>query len=296
MLPVLDPSLDPDVRPVIADTAALPSFDAAARATLRFLQDLLPAGAWMVTRVSGADWVVLRVLSPGYAIGDGDVHVWSDSFCSRMVRGEGPRIAPRAQEVPAYAAAPIGQLVPIGGYVGIPLTAADGRLLGTLCAIDPEPLPEHYREQQPMLELQARLLSSLLDLELDAARQHRERPAEVLPASSLDELLATTGGRLARHASPASVLVVTGVGRLAEPAVLSVLAGGEVAVRLTDDSCAVLLTELSEGLAQRRATAVLEQLHRLGIDVCVGVAGVDPRTSDLHDAVVRARRDAALAA
>ena len=184
MLTALDPSLDPVALPAIADTAALPTFDAAALATLTFLQDELPVGAWMVTRVSGEDWVVLRALSPSYPIADGDVFRWSDSFCSRMVRGEGPRVAVCSDEVPAYLAAPIGGVVIIGGYVGIPLTASDGRLLGTLCAIDPQPLPDRAQDLQPMMELQGRLLSSLLDLELRSVGDAWGRPRASLPPPS----------------------------------------------------------------------------------------------------------------
>ncbi len=293
MLTAIDPSRDPALAPHIADTAALPSFDAAALATLRFLQDQLPVGAWMVTRVSGADWVVLRVLSSAYPIDDGDVFRWSDSFCSRMVRGQGPRVAVRVDAVPAYVSAPIADLVPIGGYVGIPLTAADGRLLGTLCAIDPEPLPDSAVLLQPMLELQGRLLSSLLDLELQSSASAR-RPAEVVPLAARDAVLAAWGPRLERHASPASVLLLDGLGALAEPALLRVLAAGETPVRVDDATCAVLL-ELPEGLAQRRATTLVEQLQRLGIGSRVGVAAVDPRTSDVEAALVRAGRDLAVA-
>ncbi len=54
----------------------------------------------------------------------GDVFAWSDSFCSRMVRGLGPRVAPVSEDVPAYRDAPIGRQVPIGAYVGVPLLAS----------------------------------------------------------------------------------------------------------------------------------------------------------------------------
>lgn len=291
MLSELDPSQDPVVGPVIADTAALPSFDAAARATLRFLQQQLPVGAWMVTRVSGPDWVVLRVLGEGYPVGDRDVFRWSDSMCSRMVRGEGPRVAPSVQAVQAYAAAPIGTLVQIGGYIGIPLTGGDGTLLGTLCAIDPAPLPDRARAMQDMLELQARLLASLLDLELGALRRVAVRPAQVVPPERRDDVMLQVRDEVVRHASPAAALVLAGLRRRDEPALLSALTSGERAVRLDQDLCAVLLPEVPEVLAQRRATGVLEQLHQRGVSARVGVAGVDPRTGDLHEAVERARRD-----
>jgi hypothetical protein len=62
-----------------------------------------------------------------------------------MVQGLGPRIAPRSNDVPAYASAPIAQQVTIGAYVGIPLKRADGELCGTLCAIHPAARPQEHR-------------------------------------------------------------------------------------------------------------------------------------------------------
>ena len=79
-------------------------FREASSAVLDRLRQQAPLGLWMVTRTWGDDWVILSTKGGGYDITDGTVLRWSDSFCSRMVRGEGPRIAPRTAEVPAYAA------------------------------------------------------------------------------------------------------------------------------------------------------------------------------------------------
>ena len=126
----------------MSDTNIFGSFHEAANAVLRHLHEALGFDLWMVTRREGDDWIVLHAADQGYGVKQGDVFRWMDSFCSRMVRGEGPRIAPRSQEIPVYAAAPIGQQVDIGAYVGVPLDWHDGRLFGTLCAIHPQPQPE----------------------------------------------------------------------------------------------------------------------------------------------------------
>ncbi|WP_295994039.1 hypothetical protein [Rugamonas sp.] len=101
-------------------------FAEASRATMAFLRERCGFQLWMVTRAEGEDWIVLHADDHGYGVRAGQVYRWTDSFCSRMVRGLGPRVAPDSARVDSYAAAPIGRLVDIGAYIGIPLTRADG--------------------------------------------------------------------------------------------------------------------------------------------------------------------------
>jgi GAF domain-containing protein len=147
----------------------------------------------MVTRTSGDDWIVLSAIDHGYGVGAGDVFRWSDSFCSRMVAGHGPRLAPRSADVPAYVEAPIGQRVRIGAYVGVPLHTAGDELFGTLCAIDPEAQPDSIMQEQHLIELLAGLLSNILVREQreDEALRRAERAEH---ESLLDPL---TGSRTA---------------------------------------------------------------------------------------------------
>jgi diguanylate cyclase (GGDEF)-like protein len=90
-----------------------------------------------------------------------------------MVRGEGPRVAPNSQQIQAYVEAPIGQQVDIAAYIGIPLCHKDGTLFGTLCAIDPTPQPESIKQEGEFIELQTRLLTTILHYELKAQENAR---------------------------------------------------------------------------------------------------------------------------
>ncbi|GAB4458614.1 MAG: hypothetical protein OHK0029_20090 [Armatimonadaceae bacterium] len=148
-------------------------FATACQAALAFLHQHFGFDLWMVTRTEGEDWIMLQTEDHGYNVQKGDVFNWSDSFCSRMVQGQGPCIAPDSSTVPAYAVAPIAQQVQIGAYIGLPLTRNDGSLFGTLCAIHPAPQPEAISAEQPLVELIARLLSSHLNAELKAAEETR---------------------------------------------------------------------------------------------------------------------------
>lgn len=169
------------------DASQLIDFNSAALAVLTHLHDRMGFDLWMVTRTEGSDWIVLQANDQSYGVKAGDVFNWTDSFCSRMIRGEGPRIAPCSAAIDAYANAPIGQQVKIGAYVGVPLTNADGSLFGTLCAIDPIPQPATIQQELPLIELMAQLLSRILQAEMKVAEQ--TRLAERLQTEALTDVL-----------------------------------------------------------------------------------------------------------
>ncbi|MFI9651240.1 GAF domain-containing protein [Guyparkeria halopsychrophila] len=122
----------------LADFLPYTDFHTACQAVLAHLSERTGLGLWMMTRTEGEDWIVLQAEGDRYTVAGGDVLHWTDSFCSLMVVGKGPQVAPQADEVPAYREAPIGLQVPIGAYVGVPVLRDDGELFGTLCAIDPD--------------------------------------------------------------------------------------------------------------------------------------------------------------
>lgn len=198
---------------------AYDDFEAASTEVMNYLHSKLGFKLWMVTRTESDDWIVLNANDHGYDVNAGDVFRWTDSFCSRMVEGQGPRIAPCSDEVPAYASAPIGQQVPIGAYVGVPLTRSSNEVFGTLCAIDPDPKPAEISEELPLVEMMARLLTTILENELKAEEEHRraERANAEAMTDALtglynrrgwDELLATEDDRCKRYGHPASVVSI----------------------------------------------------------------------------------------
>ena len=154
-----------------------PDFAGASREVLSFLHKRIGMDLWMVSRADNEDWVVLAAEDHGYGIKQGDVFRWADTFCSRMVRGDGPRIAPCAIDVPAYADLPFTRQLPIGAYVGVPLVDGEGQLFGTLCGLNPRPMPAGIVEEQPMVEVLADMLSGLLTAELNTTALTREAEA-----------------------------------------------------------------------------------------------------------------------
>lgn len=194
-------------------------FESASREVLDFLHKRFGFELWMVTRTEGEDYIVLSTEEHGYDIHPGQVFRWEDTFCVRMMRGEGPRVAPDVSKVPAYMAAPGGQSMAIGTYVGVPLVREDGSYFGTLCGIDPHPHSEDLVKDQALVELLASLLGRILDSELKTldevrradrldAAANRDSLTGLFNRRGWEMLLAQEEERCARYANPATVVSI----------------------------------------------------------------------------------------
>ncbi len=115
------------------------NFEEAGQAVLKFLHQRFGFNLWAITRVENNNLILLQSEDHGYGLKPGQVMHWADSFCSLMVAGKGPRIAPKTDEVEIYASARVAQQVPIKAYIGQPIVKENGDLFGTLCALDPAP-------------------------------------------------------------------------------------------------------------------------------------------------------------
>lgn len=142
------------------------NFEDAAGSILEFIQQRYGFRVCMVTRMQRDRWTVLRVEGESDRISVGDDFNWHDSICSRMIRDEGPRIAPRISDVPAYVDAPMRSRFDVKSYIGIPVQAGCGKFIGTLCAIDDAEHPELDDSELPLLELLAALLAGYVRQEI----------------------------------------------------------------------------------------------------------------------------------
>jgi diguanylate cyclase len=287
------------------EASKLLSFDTAAQAVLAYLQDLIGFGLWMVTRTEGNDWIVLQAEDQGYGVKQGDVFRWTDSFCSRMVQGKGPRIAPCAEAVTAYAEAPIAQQVQIGAYVGVPLSYSDGSLFGTLCAIDPQAQSEKIAEHLPLIELFAQLLSSILHADLIAAEQTRyaERLQTEAMSDALtglynrrgwNDLLKSEEERCHLYGDPASVMVVDldglkavndtlghSVGdtllQRAAQAMKQAVRRQDIVARIGGDEFAILCVDCPLDMGTQLKQRLQFHLEAAQVQASIGIAGRQPK-------------------
>ena len=296
---------DRPTEPALPGPAPLQGFRQASEQVLEFLQTRHRFGLWMVTRTVGESWVALTTSDHGYGVVDGDLFRWSDSFCSRMVRGDGPRLAPDVAAVAVYRDAPIAQHLPIGAYVGMPLTAPDGQLFGTLCGIDPAPKPDSLLADGPLFELQARLLSTILDAELRVVHEARraewaESEASLDPLTGVlnrrgwERMLAAEEARAVRYGDTVAVLVAD-LDRLkatndrnghqagdqhlktAAAALSDKLRASDVLARIGGDEFAVLLPDTDASGAEQLAGRLTGELDRMGVPVSIGVSVRHPR-------------------
>jgi diguanylate cyclase len=283
----------------MAHFAGYPSFSAAAVAVMSHLRERLGFKLWMVTRTEDNDWIVLDCDDHGYGVKPGTVFRWADSFCSQMVLGRGPCIAPDSNQVPAYAAAPIGQQVPIGAYIGIPLTDADGGLFGTLCAVDPERQDEKLVLDLPLVTLMGRLLSTCLISELKLSTIERRQSLKGLerlvnPTNGLftDEgwgkIVEAEESRCKKYASPTCIIAVKTHDRLDDLAISQILresCTGNDAVHQTEDGVfLILVPECKTATAQEKLTTIESLLRDRNVDARLEREMRDPR-KDLEAAI-----------
>jgi diguanylate cyclase (GGDEF)-like protein len=276
------------------------NFSEAAAAVMRQLHERTGLDLWMITRTEGNDWIVLDAHDHGYGIAPGTVLSWSDSFCSRMVRGEGPRAAHRADEIPAYAAAPIGKQYRIGAYLGAPLSRADGSLFGTLCGVHPAARGPDLHDELPLVELLAKLLSSLLMMELQAThlvRRAERAEAELLTDSltglynrrGWDALLAAEESRCKRYGNPACVISIDldelketndqhghafgdGLLRRTADVMRASTRQQDLLARVGGDEFAVLAVECDEAGGESLVERLLEAFSNASVRASVGMA------------------------
>jgi GAF domain-containing protein len=150
----------------IEDVAPWRDWPTAARGVLRFLHEHVGWDVWMVTRVEGEHQIVL-ISHPEGVVRPGAHLPWAESFCRAMVEGTAPRVATVTAVVPEYASRTTGLAKDVAAYIGVPLVHPDGGLFGTVCGMAFRAKPLSATRDLPLVEMAARLLSTLLAAGMD---------------------------------------------------------------------------------------------------------------------------------
>jgi diguanylate cyclase len=288
------------VQPNNVETVQQGLFNAAAVDLLAMLRERLGFRVWIAARLKGHLWTVTHVEGGAYGIRPGHQFEWTDTFCSRMASGAGPRFAADAQSVAAYASAPLSSEFRIGSYLGVPLLAPEGKVLGSLCALDPSPRAGLNAGEQTMADTCGRVLARVLHAELRATKQTRrlERAEAGAFCDALtglynrrgwDQLLKAEESRCRRHARTACVVsidlddlkAVNDAGgheqgdeliRRAADALRATIREQDVAARVGGDEFAVLAVECSVDASAALRRRLDAGLAKAGIRASVGVA------------------------
>lgn len=289
------------------DLRVFDNFETAGQAVLGFLHERLGFNLWMITRTEGEDWIVLQSEDHGYGIKPGQVFRWADSFCCHMVQGLTPRMAPCSDQVSLYASAPIAQQVSIKAYIGYPLLNEHGELFGTLCAIDPQPMPESLLQEEHLIELLGGLLSLTLQKELKLAEHSRylerlqaesctDELTQVYNERGWEKLLQAEEERSRRYGHYCAIYILdlngfkeinTIYGRATGDAMLQRTAQtlknntgkNDIIARIGADEFAILKINLDKKQADLFGQHLLEVLQRVNVDVAMGCALRHPGTT-----------------
>ncbi|MCW2695845.1 MAG: putative sensor protein [Modestobacter sp.] len=151
------------VPSVGSDVAPFEDWTAAARGALAFLHGHVGLDVWMLTRVAGEEQIVL-VAHPRELVPAGVAVPWDQSFCRRMIVGAGPRVSTVTAATPAYANLLTGHAERVAAYVGVPLMTRDDTVFGTLCGVSRRAQPRSLARSLPVVEMTARMLSTVLAL------------------------------------------------------------------------------------------------------------------------------------
>jgi diguanylate cyclase len=271
--------------------------------------DGLPArtglGTWMLLRL-GEDGgsAVLAVRDPAYGLVADQVLAEDELPVRALLEGRGPRVAPDAAAVGAYAGAGPGGEVPVGALAGVPVLGPDGSVFGCLVGLDPAPGPSELAAELPTIELLGRLLAVLLVQELE--RQELQRRFELAELDALTDPLTGVGNRRAwdrlldaeearcqRYGSVASLVAVdldelkrvndreghaAGDHLLLRTAQVidSTRRAADVVARLGGDEFGVLAVECDEPAAKVLANRLRGALEAAGIRASVGHATRQP--------------------
>lgn len=280
------------------NTINFKDFEEAGQAILKFLYNRFGFNLWMITRVSGKDWIVLQTEDHGYDIQSGQVLKWADSFCSHMVKGNAPKIAPRCEDIPLYATAPIGKQISIKSYIGHPILNEDGSLFGTLCAIDPQPKNEAIIQDIEIIELLGNLLSKILQVELRQNQQVREFKRLKTKAfrdgltglynrRAWDELVIKEEERCKRYGHPAAVFFIDlnnlkdindSLGHVvgdkliqqAANVLIDTVRSNDIVARLGGDEFVVLSIESNRASAERLLERIIYTFAQAEISIAIG--------------------------
>jgi hypothetical protein len=167
------------VTAIVNDVLPFEDWAAAAQASVTFLHRTVGLDVWMVTQVEENRQMVLHSHPEG-VIPHGASVPWDRSFCRSMVTGAGPRVATVAAATPAYRDLETGLTDRVAAYIGVPLCARDGRVWGTLCGVSSRAQPRTLIRFLPLVEMSARMLSSLLPEAVRAQREASSSRASIL--------------------------------------------------------------------------------------------------------------------
>jgi len=275
-------------------------FKSAGKKSLQLLKERLGFDLWLFTRKENNEWTILSTEHNASSIPEPAIKAWEDSMRIKMIDGLGPSITCEFGLIPAATSVPEEHRKNVGAYIGVPLTNSTGNLLGTLCAITPDENTDGLEREQPLIELMASLLGSILDAELktlDAVRRAERAEAEATRDALTNlynrlgwiQLIQQEENRCMRYGHPACVINIDvdglketndtqghGAGdnlliRCAN-ALIEATRTSDIVARLGGDEFCVLGVQCDANSSRIMENRIRECLSKAGVEASVGLA------------------------
>jgi PAS domain S-box-containing protein len=156
-------SRSPDVLAELVDLAGQ---SATLEVSLRAVRETLAMDVAYVSEIVGRDMVVRELEGDGasFTLARERATPRADTYCQRMLDGRIPNLIPDVRADDRTSSLSITRAGNVGAFATVPLTFADGRVYGTLCAASHEARPLDFRGLQ-FLKLVARLIADQLERE-----------------------------------------------------------------------------------------------------------------------------------
>lgn len=176
----------------VAELATRPfaTSDEVIAAVLRVMARLLPSRTLFMARFDPPTVPererMLRVVQAfdqaGCQVQPGDMRPLAQSFGRTMIATQTPLVIADVSAAPEFQQLPVTQRLGIGSYIGVPLVASAGYVVGALCGIDPEPIS--FATQPDQVEI-LQLLAQVI-----IAHTEREDTIALLRASEAERAAA----------------------------------------------------------------------------------------------------------
>ena len=244
---------------------------------LRILCESTGLGFAAVVRVTEDSWTACAVLDHiGFGLRPGGQLDVVTTFCHEVHSSREPILIEKASEDPAYCRHETPRRYGFESYIAVPIIRRDGRFFGTICALDPKPLPLAGTRILPSLRLFAELVAAEIESEerLDTS-QSALTDANAVGALR-DQFIAVLGHDLRNPLASVSAGVDVLSRRPREDAEAAVLERMEQSCRrmsgLIDDILDFARGRLGGGIPiERQAAAVLDGTLRQVVEELRGV-------------------------
>lgn len=139
----------------------------------------------LVARVTENEWVACAVHDEiSFGLRPAGALAVATTLCRKVRAIQAPVAIDHAGIFPDYCIHPTPRAYGFESYIAVPLVRTDGRYFGTLCGLDPRPLPVTQQKVMDMM----RHFSELISLQLAADAREQQTQAELVKSEQTVQL------------------------------------------------------------------------------------------------------------